>query len=123
MSHNYTQLSFEHRYQLEALLQTGRTQKEIAQQIGMHPSTIYWNFRRNSAQRGPRADCYIFRHAQRTTAKRHAHTAKVLKFIDPIKQVTVKWLQVDKRSPQLICVLGKETSLYQISYECLFQWI
>ncbi|NDA64657.1 MAG: helix-turn-helix domain-containing protein, partial [Chitinophagia bacterium] len=38
MKKNYTQLSFEQRYQIEALLQAGRSQKEIAQQIGVHPS-------------------------------------------------------------------------------------
>ena len=38
MKKNYTQLSFEQRNQIEALLQTGRSQKEIAQQIGVHPS-------------------------------------------------------------------------------------
>ncbi len=50
---NYTQLGFEQRYQIEALLQTCRIQKEIAQQIGIYPSTICREFRRNTARRGP----------------------------------------------------------------------
>ena len=44
MKKNYTQLSFEQRYQIEALLQTGRGQEEIAQQIAVHPSTMCRNF-------------------------------------------------------------------------------
>ena len=87
MSKNYTQLSFEQRYQIEALLQTGRSQKEIAQQIGVHPSTICREFRRNSARRGPKAGCYSARNAQRKTAERHAYKTKALKFNDSMKQV------------------------------------
>jgi IS30 family transposase len=78
MSKNYTQLSFEQRYQIEVLLQTGRSHKEIAQQIGVHPSTICREFRRNSAQRGPTAGCYSARNGQRKTAERHAHKTKAL---------------------------------------------
>jgi IS30 family transposase len=123
MSKNYTQLSFEQRYQIEALLQTGRSQKEIAQQIGVHPSTICREYRRNSARRGPTAGCYSARIAQRKTAERHAHKAKALKFNDRMKQVAVQWLQVDKWSPELISVRGKETGLCPVSHECLYQWI
>jgi IS30 family transposase len=87
MSKNYTQLSFEQRYQIEALLQTGRSQKEIAQQIGVHPSTICREFRRNSARRGPTAGCYSARNGQRKTAECHAHNTKALKFNDCMIQV------------------------------------
>ena len=123
MSKNYTQLSFEQRYQIEALLQTGRSQKEIAQQIGVHPSTICWEYRRNSARRGPTAGCYSARIAQGKTAERYAHKAKALKFNDRMKQVAVQWLQFDKWSPELISVRGKETGLCPVSHECLYQWI
>ena len=78
MSKNYTHLSFEQRYQIEALLQTGRSHKEIAQQIGVHPSTICREFRRNSAQRGPTAGCCSARNGQHKTAERHAHKTKAL---------------------------------------------
>ena len=123
MKKNYTQLSFEQRYQIEALLQTGRSQKEIAQQIGVHPSTICREFRRNTARRGPTAGCYSARNAQRKTTERHAHKPKALKFNDRMKQVAVQWLQVEKWSPELISVRGKETGLCPVSHECLYQWI
>ena len=122
MSKNYTQLSFEQRYQIEALLQTGRSHKEIAQQIGVHPSTICREFRRNSAQRGTTAGCYSARNAQRKTAERHAHKAKALKFSDRMKEVAAQWLQVDKWIPELISVQGKETGLCPVSHEYLYQW-
>jgi IS30 family transposase len=115
MKKNYTQLSFEQRYQIEAHLQTGRSQKEIAQQIGVHPSTICREFRRNTARRGPTAGCYSARNAQRTTTERHTHKPKALKFNDRIKHVAVQWLQVDKWSPKLISVRDNETGLCPVS--------
>jgi IS30 family transposase len=123
MKKNYTQLSFEQWYQIEALLQKGRSQKEVAQQIGVHPSTICREFRRNTARRGPTAGFYSARNAGRKTTERYAHKAKALKFNDRMKQVAVQWLQVDKWSPKLIIVRGKETGLCPVSHECLYQWI
>jgi IS30 family transposase len=123
MKKNNTQLSFEQRYQIEVLLQTGRSQKAIAQQIGVHPSTICREFRRNSARRGPTAGCYSARITQRKTAELHAHKGKALQFNDRMKQVAVQWIQVYKWSPELISVRGKETGLCPVSQECLYQWI
>ncbi|MFM8978036.1 MAG: hypothetical protein ACKOJE_08310 [Bacteroidota bacterium] len=40
-----------------------------------------------------------------------------------MKQVAVQWLQVDKWSPELISVRGKETGLCSVCHECLGQWI
>ena len=117
MSKNYTQLSFEQRYQIEALLQTGRSHKEIAQQIGVHPSTICREFRRNSARRGPTAGCYSARIAQRNTAECHAHKAKALKFSDRMKQVAVQWLQVYKWSSELISVRGQESPRSSLGHD------
>ena len=117
MPKNYTQLSFEQRYQIEALLQTGRCQKAIAQQIGVHPSTICREFRRNSARRGPTAGCYSARIAQRNTAERHAHKAKALKFSDRMKQVAVQWLQVYKWSSELISVRGQESPRSSLGHD------
>ena len=108
---------------MEALLQTDRSEKEIAQQIGVHPSTICREFRRNTARRGPTAGCYSARIAQRKTAERHAYKAKALKLNDRMKQVAVQWLQVDKWSLELISVRGNETGLCPVSHECLYQWI
>jgi IS30 family transposase len=60
---------------------------------------------------------------KRKTTERHAHKAKTLKFNDRMKQVPVKWLQVDKWGPELISVRGNETGLCPVSHECLYQWI
>ncbi|HFU76472.1 MAG TPA: helix-turn-helix domain-containing protein [Arcobacter sp.] len=44
----YKQLNLEKRYQISALIKAGLNQKEIAFEVGVHPSTISREFRRNS---------------------------------------------------------------------------
>jgi IS30 family transposase len=44
---NYTQLTLEKRYHISALLKSGLKQKEIANQLGVHPSTICRELKRN----------------------------------------------------------------------------
>ena len=49
---SYTQLTHEERYQIKALLDMECTQTEIADQLGVHKSTISREVRRNRGQRG-----------------------------------------------------------------------
>ena len=50
----YTQLTQEQRYQIHAFMKAGFTQKEIADETGVHPSTISREIRRNRGLRGYR---------------------------------------------------------------------
>ena len=59
MDKNYTQLSLVQRYQIEALLKVGLKQKLIANQIGVHPSTVGRELKRNTALRGRTAGEYV----------------------------------------------------------------
>jgi len=52
---NYKQLSLEQRYKMDALLKAGLKQKDIATRIGVHPSTVSREIKRNVAQRGNHA--------------------------------------------------------------------
>lgn len=52
MTTNYSHLSQEQRYQIEALLRTGKTQVQIASLVGCHKSTVSRELRRNVPQRG-----------------------------------------------------------------------
>ncbi len=47
--------------------------------------------------------------------------AKALKFNNRMKQVAVKWPQIDKWSPKLIRVQDKETGLCPYGYECIYK--
>ena len=44
----YKQLNLEKRYKISALIKAGLKQKEIAFEIGVHPSTISRELRRNN---------------------------------------------------------------------------
>lgn len=71
MSKNYKQLSLVQRYQIQAFLKAGMSQKRITQEIGVHPSTVSRELNRNMAKRGRLAGEYVAQNAQRKTELRH----------------------------------------------------
>lgn len=123
MTKNYTQLSLLQRYQIQALLETGVKQYLIAERIGVHASTVSRELSRNIAQRGRTAGEYVADNAQRRTALRHQQKPKQVLFTVPMKNHAIKKLEVDKWSPELISVKGKETGECPISHEWLYHWI
>ena len=64
----YKQLTSEQRYTISVLLQKGETKSAIANAIGVHPSTITRELRRNTGSRGK----YVWETAQRNAAY-HKH--------------------------------------------------
>jgi IS30 family transposase len=60
-------------------------QKMIAQEIGVLPSTISRELKRNTAKRDRTADEYSADNAQRKMNQRHQLKPKVVKFTHPIK--------------------------------------
>ncbi|MFN3298769.1 MAG: IS30 family transposase [Sediminibacterium sp.] len=123
MTKNYTQLSLIQRYQIQAFVKAEKQQKWIAEQIGVHPSTISRELRRNTAQRGRTAGTYMASNAQRRTEQRHHYKPKLVKFSFAMKEQAVQWLSVEKWSPELISVKGKEIGSCPISHEWLYKWI
>ncbi|MBA2330138.1 MAG: IS30 family transposase [Flavisolibacter sp.] len=118
MSKNYTQLSLEQRYQIEALLKAGIQQKLIADQLGVHASTICRELKRNIAKRGRTAGVYKACGAQRKTDLRHHQKAKQIVFTDQLKHLVAKQLMEQKWSPELISISDK-----MVSHERIYQWI
>jgi len=123
MTKNYTQLSLVQRYQIEAFFKAGIKQKFIAEQVGVHPSTISRELRRNTATRGRNAGLYEAQRAQAKTDKRHQVKPKLLKFDDQMKEYAAEMLQDKKWSPEIISKKGIETGKCPVSHECLYQWI
>ena len=123
MDKNYTQLSLVQRYQIQAFLKAGMRQKNIAQEIGVHPSTISRELGRNTAKRGKTAGEYVADNAQRRTEQRHHSKSKVVKFSTQMKEQAVSWLSVEKWSPEIISVEGHKTGKCPMSIESLYQWI
>jgi transposase, IS30 family len=120
MSKNYTQLRLEQRYSIEALFSAGMSQKFIAQQLKVHPSTISRELRRNTAKRGRTSGEYQALNAQRRTLNRHSVKKKRTIFTESIKE-RIKYCLIDEKwSPELIskCLEG-----VPISHEWIYQWI
>jgi IS30 family transposase len=80
MTKSYTQLSLHQRYQIQVLLQAGKTQEEIAELLGRSPSTISRELKRNNPKRGRGAGYYNAELAQRKTDNRHTNKAKRILF-------------------------------------------
>ncbi len=98
-------------------------QKFIAEMIGVHPSTISRELRRNTAARGRKAGIYEAERAQQKTVRRHQEKPKLLKFDDRMKEYAVEMLQEKKWSPELISQKGTETGNCPVSHEWLYHWI
>jgi transposase, IS30 family len=123
MSKKYTQLSLVQRYQIEAFIKAGMKQKMIAHELGVNPSTVSRELRRNIAQRGRTSGHYLAANAQRRTDERHYFKPKLVKFTPEMKDQAVEWLSIKKWSPELISVEGNKTGKCPLSAEWLYQWI
>jgi len=120
MSKNYTHLSLNQRYQIEALLNAGLKQKNIAEQLGVSASTISRELSRNVAKRGRTAHAYIAVNAQRKTSLRHRMKPKKVCFTEDMKRLIVHYLTIERWSPELI---SKCSSTEMVSHELIYQWI
>lgn len=117
MSKNYKQLSLVQRYQIEAFVKAGMKQKMIAEQIGVHPSTISRELNRNIAKRGKTSVEYIAGNVQRKTDQRHYLKPKFVKFSFAMKNQAIKWLTEEKWSSEIISVVGHQQGTCTVSAE------
>jgi IS30 family transposase len=120
---NYNHLGQEQRYQIEALLRVGKSQKEIALQLGYHESTISRELKRNMPHRGRGALHYQAAKAVEKTRLRHRLKRKREKFTLKMRERIVPWLRVQKFSPELISVLGRREDPNFVSPETIYKWI
>jgi IS30 family transposase len=123
MSKNYTHLGLVQRYQIEALLAAGQTQKQIADQLQVHPSTICRELKRNVGIRGLHAGQYYAFNAQRRTDLRHAGKPKHTVLKELQKQKVLTLLRDQKWSPELISQTLRQAGEKMVSAERLYQWI
>src|SRR5664279_286968 len=123
MLKNYNHLCLEQRYQIEALFKAGRSQKSIAEQIGVHPSTICRELRRNTPMAGVGATQYWATNAQRRTRLRHQEKPKIIKLSQEVKEICRQWLENEKYSPEIISVEGRRLYGSFVSHETLYKWI
>ena len=123
MSKNYNQLSSEQRYQIEAFLKAGLTQKAIANLLNVHPSTICRELKRNTPLAGAGALQYRAKNAVRRTNLRHREKRKCQHFTQEMKGICRSWLKNEKYSPALIAVEGRKLIENFVSHETIYKWI
>jgi len=119
----YNQLSLEQRYQIQALLKVGKTYTAIAEIIGVHKSTISREIKRNVPKRGIGANKYDASEAMRKAQLRHYNKPKHCVFTDAMKTQIVKWMKIERWTPELISAKSPELGIEMVSHETIYQWI
>jgi len=115
MSH----LELSQRYEIYHLRNQGISYTEIAQNIGVHKSTVSRELKRNSDQR---SGVYKVALAQSKAVKRHLDKAKHIGFTSSIEAFIIKWLKEDY-SPEQIVGKSKRLNVSCVSVERIYQFI
>lgn len=115
----YKQLTLKERYHICTLLQKGTSQKSIAQSIGVHPSTISREIKRNFDDYTQMYD-YITAHTN--TQIRHKNKPKHSVFTEVIKRYVRNKLKEEWSPEQIAGRIRMDIGLY-ISHESIYQFI
>jgi IS30 family transposase len=110
----YTQLTYEQRYQIYALLKIGQTQAEISRYLEVHRSTISRELRRNIGDRG-----YRPKQAHQLAASRSKRSQ--LRISEDHWGLVKKRIRFDL-SPEQVSNNLKENGL-SISHEWIYQYV
>lgn len=119
----YKQLTLGQRYQIQSLLQVGLNQTTIANQLGVHRSTISRELKRNVPRRGRTALQYIGEDAQRKTDHRHSTKEKQVLLTENLKARIAALMNFEKWSPELISKRLKKDGESCVSHETIYNWI
>lgn len=113
----YYHLTTESRSQIYALKSMGHTQKEIAEHLGISPSTICRELQRNTGGRG-----YRSKQADQKAIERRHHASSRPKKMTPQLIELIETKLIEKWSPEQIAgVLGKNNIF--ISHESIYRHI
>jgi transposase, IS30 family len=121
---SYKHLDFKKRCQIYGLWKAGYNQTEIAQEIGVHKSTISREFNRNTQLMRTQWGCWQYKtqYAQTYAEERHKNKAKQIKFTKEVEKLVQEKLQLEW-SPEQISGYGKKHNLFEISHERIYQYI
>ena len=114
----YKQLTSEQRYTISVLLQRKCSKKSIAEAIGVHPSTVTRELKRNSSQRGVYKWDKAHKQAEKRSKRSPGNRAISKVIWDEVRHHLVN----DQWSPEQISgYLAK--SGFKISHETIYKWI
>ncbi len=114
----YKQLDFAQRCKIAAFWKAGYQQKDIAKEIGVSPSTVSRELKRNRRWNG----VYCPDQAAAAYQLRRKNSKKPIKFTEAIRQLVTEKIQLEW-SPEQICGYGKLHGLFDISHERIYQYI
>ncbi len=116
----YNQLSWEQRYKIYYLHKQNKSYNEIAQEVGVHKSTISREIKRNRGKRS-----YSDKHAQMLADERKEWRHHKKKFTPKMKQEVAKLIREHQWSPEQVVgrlkldhkpIVGK-TTIYTFLHE------
>ena len=113
----YNQLTEIQRYQIEALNKAEKKQNEIAEILGVSPSTISRELKRNKGKRG-----YRPKQANIKATKRRGKASKAIKMTDDAIDLIEDKLYLDW-SPEQISGWLKQEQVLEISHERIYQHV
>jgi len=112
-------LTVQQRYAISLLLQQGKTQKEIAQIIGKHKSTVSREIARNQDKRSGK---YNYELAERKYRQRIREKPKKIHFTQAVKDFVESQLKEDL-SPEQIVGVAKKEGIACVSHERIYQHV
>jgi IS30 family transposase len=115
----YKQLTRKERYHIWASLKRGSSQKEIAESIGVHPSTICRELQRN---RDDVTQEYHFAFAETKSQRRQQNKAKYTVFTSKIKTYIRTKLK-EEWSPEQIAGRMKMDHGFTVCHETIYRYI
>jgi IS30 family transposase len=114
---HYTQLTQEQRYHISGLLKSGHAKTIIADEVGVHKSTISRELKRNCGERG-----YRPKQADQFATDRRQQAEKYIKFTSELKQMVTQKIMLDW-SPDQISGYLKKHKIAHISHERIYQFL
>jgi IS30 family transposase len=123
LSERYYQLTQEQKLKLEAYLESGKNQTQIAGLLGVHKSTISRELCRNVPKRGTGSKIYNASNAQVKTDNRHQFKHKHTTFSVDLNNQMKDWMETKRYSPELVSAQWKKDRIGGVSHECMYNFI
>ncbi len=114
---HYTQLTEGQRYQIYTLLRNRFTQLEVAQQVGVHASTISRELSRNTGDRG-----YRPQQANKKAVERRKEAPKAYRMTKNLRSKVTEYLLLEWSPEQISGHLRSECNEW-VSHETIYQFV
>jgi len=112
-------LTKEQRYIIQALIKRGCPQKEIAQELGVHDSTIGREIKRNKSKRG----VYNADKAHEFAQERKERFASNRRLTSQVEQFIRNYIEKEQWSPEQIVGYCRKENIEMVSVERIYQLI